>query len=371
MINFDKKEVDIFIVSTPRHWLIATALAFYRKVPAIMLIDNTFANVDTYLEVTSNWEESPFIKVIQLFGKKDWLGVKKGGRRRLKSKEVRCKCRLLENLASQYMFGEVFSASVRDWFCQYAVYLGTKSGKNIAVHYIDDGARTYFDESSRSKKSLISIVSRKLDYGFWYQYPESYQATPWLKSAFVYHPDLVNEDISTLSIQRIQADWFSVESVKLLHKSLFNKLGFEYLVKQITESSGSNVFFVFTKLSLLYKNCAKFNKSTFRDKVYASVENALKTRGEVWIKYHPREESDDVFDLVRHFPNVHLLPSAFAFDLLIPYLSQGDQLMGDMSTVLFDVALQKPMIKVVSLDCLATDSEISRLFNRAGVRILN
>lgn len=368
MINFDKKEVDIFIVSTPRHWLIATALAFYRKVPAIMLIDNTFANVDTYLEVTSNWEESPFIKVIQLFGKKDWLGVKKGGRRRLKSKEVRCKRQTLQNLASQYTFGEVFSASVRDWFCQYAVYLGKKSGKSVAVHYIDDGARTYFDDSSQSKKSIFSIVGRKLDYGFWYQFPKNYQSTPWLKSAFVYHPDLVNEDIRKLSLEGIQADWFSVESIKLLHKSLFNKLGFGSVINQVMKTSGNNAFFVFTKLSLLYKNCAKFNESIFRDKVHASIENALKEKGEVWIKYHPREESDDVFDLVRHFPTVHLLPRAFAFDLLIPYLSQGDQLIGDMSTVLFDVALQKPMVNVTSLDCLVMDSKISTLFKRAGVR---
>lgn len=366
--NNNNEAVDVYIVSTPRHWLIATALAFARKEQAILLIDNTFSDVDNYIEVTTNWEDSPFVEVVKLFGKVDWMNARGWRRNRLKSKEQKNKRQTLKLLSSRYKFINCFTSSVRDWFCQYAVFLSKESGDELSAHYIDDGARTYLNDISVPKKSILSAMGRRLTYGFWYQYPESYHATAWLRSALVFHPSIVNSDIGKLTLERISPVWFTVDAVKMLHHSLFESLGFGTLVEEIHRCGGRNVFFVFTKLDLLYKNCANFKKTNFQDKLYENIEKALKDGCQVWVKYHPREESRDVFDLVSRFPRIRLLPNGFAFDLVMPYLGKGDSLIGDMSTVLLDVALQRPMVNVVSLDCLSEGTEISTLFLKAGVQ---
>ena len=363
-----RNQVDVFHVTTPRHWLIASALAYIQKKPAILLIENTFSDADKYVEATKNWSESPFIDVIQVFGKRDWLCEKGLLRAWLKHQETHSKRRLIKQLSGNYAICSFYSASVRDWFCQYVVHLVKRSNNPLEVYYLDDGARTYFDEKSAAK-SKLNVLSRKLSYGSWYEYPSTYQKTPWLKSAYVFHPMLVNSDIKNLNVNKIEPAWFELDSLRQLHHNLFVSLGFGSLIEKLTLSSGQNTFFIFTKLSLLYKNCPNFNLEKFKSIVYKAIETAENNGEVVWIKYHPREEGDDVFHIIERFENIHMLPHGFAFDLLLPYLSEGDKMFGEMSTVLFDVALQRPKVEVHSLGCLDDDSMLSKTFQKAGVNL--
>ena len=358
-----KPDIDLYLVSTPRQWWIACALASQLQRNSILLIDNCFNGSDVYAEVTTHWQDSPFMSIEVLSGKNEWLNLDGFSRVLKKTLEPKIRKQQIKKLLAENTVSNFFTSSVRDWLTQFAVH--TQSG--MQVSYLDDGIRTY--QVDRPKRlSFIAYLHKKLIHGRWYCAPQSYADTTYLKSAYVFHAQMVNSDIKNLQVIELKNDWFVSQGMLNLAQSLLKIYDFEGFVSQ--QNGRSNCILAFTKLSILERDCPSFNLGKFKARVLKTVRKAQENGQVIWVKYHPREVCKDIYDISKMVPNVQFIPASIPFDILISLLVEGDSMLGEISTVLFDVALRRPDIDVFSVDCLLQNPVLATPFQKVGVKIL-
>lgn len=356
-------EIDLYIVSTPRQWWIACALACHFQRPAKMLIDDCFNGADGYAHLTSRWNRSPFESVELLSGKNSWLGLKGGARAWKKFLEPSKRKKQMQGYLLNNVVKMLFTSSVRDWMTQLAVHCQP----NLQVSYLDDGIRTYQQDIPK-KQSYLKILRKRLAHGFWYHSPQPYSEIDYLSNAYVFHAKMVNSDIRALQVIELQNSWFLEPQMLELAQALLKQHKFESFVRE--RDNQPNLILVFTKLSILERDCVDFDLDRFKQRLLGVVNKAASDGQVIWVKYHPREVGDDIYGLAKEIPHVHFIPASIPFDVLISLLNNGDSMIGEISTVLFDVALRRPDVKVSSVDCLLGNAKLSAPFQKAGVNMI-
>lgn len=358
-----KLDFDLYIVSTPRQWWIACALALQFRRPAKMMIDDCFNGANDYVKLTERWSSSPFKSVELLSGKNEWIGLKSGARAWKKFLEPRKRKQQLTSLLSGCSVKSLFTSSVRDWFTQLAVNLQP----GIHVAYLDDGIRTYQSDSFKHF-SFFKRLNRKLHYGSWYQAPCPYSELSYLSHAYVFHPKMANSGIQALQVVELKNSWFVTAEMFELAQALLKLYRFEDFVKH--HRSSNNLILTFTKLSILKRDCQSFDLVKFKRRLLAYVDQAVQSGQTVWVKYHPREVDHDVYGIAQEIADVHFIPASIPFDILISLLNEGDSMVGEISTVLFDVAARRPDVDVLSIGCLADNPRLLQPFQKVGVKLI-
>ncbi len=329
---------NLFIASTPRHWLLSVYLTqkHWPQKPSVLFLDPQFPKDEIYLQLSEKY----FDHVVQL--------PTGGSKKRLKT---------IKRIFNQFAVDNVISGSIIDPFIQYASHLLHKS-KGRTFYLLDDGLSSYHP-TNHVKLSRFEVFNRKLRFGFWYQAPVGHNlASPWVDEAFLLTPDAVKPTVNK-KITALDPEWYQVLSEKDLTQ-FFEAFHVDYKVLKKVE--------VVIVLGLFKDGSAHHPK--YAEDVLELLHYFNGKGIKFAVKYHPREKRFDPLTIKETFPNQLVLPGSLPFEILIRALNIKG-LLGDVSTVLLEMKkLNVDMDVYASMRGTAYDAPRSFLEN-AGVRVLN
>lgn len=358
-----RKVVDVYLVTTPRQWWLACAIAMHNQgkyqSKSLLLIDNGFQGADIFAALTRSWNDSPFEDVMLLFGKNDWQyessKLKSGWLKRIEKFKRYAE---FKELLNRFIVEHIFASNLGSWNLQYLMYLATKSDKKRpGCSYIDDGSLSYYEQKNY-ELPWLKYLERKLHYGFWYKRPKLLGENKWVQQGYVLSPKYVNSSLKLIPLIELNHNFFDNEALLNLALSVTQKFNFDFdLWRQ------KKTVLVLSKISILEKKCPGYS---------ASMVSKVKTIGEggaVWVKYHPREQEDDPLRLKQVNKRINFIPSAIPFELLLAGISPEDRICGDVSTVLMDAKLYCSEFNVESQICSSAFPELIKLFESLGITI--
>lgn len=352
---------DFYIVNTPRHWWIAQAMANNLRRPAVLLIFEGFKGSRTLYEIALSQNNFLFSKVVLVTGKlsgQDGSKIKAKFYRKLEWSRAK---KTLNTLFFDYPPRRVLTANVNSVHVQYLYRLTKKQDSKVEFHVIDDGLQSYHPETRRPKRSL-SLLYASIKYGFRIDTAPKNHLFSFFSEGWFFDASLVHDRFFHLQCHNISNDWFESSYMKKLQDNTLTVFGLD-----MSCWNQPKVVFVFTKLSLLKENCKNFDQSVFEKHIEHFINEKDVSNHSLWVKYHPREPEQDPFNLKDKFYSIQFVPATLPFELLSSGLHSKDMVVGEQSTVLFDVAINRKDVDVYSLGCSGPSSNVGKLFDSAGV----
>lgn len=352
---------DFYIVNTPRHWWIAQAMANKLRRPAVLLIFEGFKGAKALYEIALSQNNHLFSKIVLVPGKlsgQDGVKIKAWLCRRLEWPRAK---KTLSNLFAHYPPLRVLTANVNSVHVQYLYRLSKAQNSKVEFHVIDDGLQSYHPET-RVPKKYLSLLYATITHGFKIKSAPQNCLFPFFSEGWFFDASLVQERFSHLQCHNILNNWFESSYMKKLQDKTLTVFGLD-----MNCWNQPKVVFVFTKLSLLKNSCNNFDQSKFEKHIECFVNEKDLSKYSLWVKYHPREPEQDPFKLKDKFDSIRFVPATLPFELLSSSLHSKDMVVGEQSTVLFDVAINRSDVDVYSLGCSGPDSNVGELFDRAGV----
>lgn len=338
-------------------------MAFRLQNPAVLLIFEGFKGAKTLYELATAQENSPFSNVILVPGKlsgqsHSWLVAKF-----YKRFEWTMAKRALRIAFNHYLPARVLTANVNSVHVQYFYALTQQHRLSVVFHVLDDGLQSYHPET-RAPKSSISLWYASIIHGFRLQSAFKNTLLAFYSEGWFFNPALVDDRFTRLKTHQLSLDWFESDYVKKIRDRTLSEFGLN-----LGAWNSPKIVFVFTKLSLLEAHCEGFKQAAFEQKIEDFVNAHNDSKYTLWVKYHPRESEEDVYSLKKKFDLIQFVPATLPFELLSSSLQATDIVVGEQSTVLFDVAVNRSDVSVYSLGCADMGTDIGNLFARAGVRL--
>lgn len=357
-------KVDVYIAKTPRQWWLAHGMSEYLNRPAVLVISEGFKGASVLKEISVSQQSSPFLKIVLIPGKlsglhRSWLLAKLF--KRFEWWRIRSR---LNSLLSEFRIHQVFTANLASVPVQY-LHICLNSTNKVPFHVLDDGLETY-QRKKLKPKSGFSLVYSSLMHGFKIKLPPPEAIFPFYTDGWFFNPARVHQRFKHLKMHVIQPEWFVTPRVVKLAEQALQTFGMDMLAWQAPK-----VVFVFSRSTFLLDECVAFKIDSFQNTIERFLNEKKLLNRNIWIKYHPREIKDDVFQLTTRLGSVHQVPTTIPFEILSASLLPGDFVVGETSTALFDVAINRPDIQVWSLGCIDATSETYRLFESAGIGFFN
>lgn len=329
--------------------------------PAVLLIFEGFKGARTLYDLAVTQPDSPFVSVILVPGKlsgQEYIWPVAKLYRRFEWSRAK---RALRAAFRQHLPVRVMTANVNSVHVQYLHALAKKQEVQVEFHVLDDGLQSYHPETRRPK-SRLSLWYASITHGFNLQSAPNNTLLPYFSEGWFFNPDLIDKRFKHLKTHGLSQDWFQSDYVKKIRNRALSAFGLN-----LSAWNSPKIVFVFTKLSLLEAHCQGFEQTVFERRIEDFVQSQNNAKCALWVKYHPRESEEDVFQLQKKFDSIQFVPATLPFELLSGSLQPQDRVVGEQSTVLFDVAVNRPDVKVYSLGCAEPGTNIGTLFERAGV----
>lgn len=349
--------VDVYVIKTPRQWWLAQGISEHLNKPAVMVLSEGFKGAHLLKEIIESQVETRFVKVFWVPGKltgqeKSWFLATL--HRRLEWRGVRNQ---LNALLKEFRVNKVFTANLASLPIQ---YLQT-SLESVPFHVLDDGLESYQYKYVKPKNKLSLIYSR-LKYGFKVKSASSDSIFPFYTDGWFFNSKIVHKRFKTLKMHQIQTEWFQTPAVLRTGVLALQKFGMD-----VNAWRQPKIVFVFSTGEFLSAHCANFNLKSFQEKIARFLTAHTVAEHKIWVKYHPRENQGDIFQLASLSNDLREVPTTIPFEILVAGLLPGDLVVGEVSTVLFDIAIKRQDVGVWSLDCIEPGSEAFYLFKNAGV----
>ena len=308
--------VNLFIVATPRHWLLGVYLKLHDFIEddAVFLLEPSFPDHPIYRELLGEMNMA-------------WSELPRSGTAK--------KLREVSSLFKSFNIGNVFSGSINDPHVQYAAHLLHKKDSTAQFYLLDDGLFSYQPTDHRRLKAY-KLWERKIRFGFWYQRPTGFKiAAPWVDSACLLFPERLSETVEK-PIHSISLDW----ALFLEKFGILSKLAGAYdldvdKLKQLD----------WVLVLDLFKNGVKTSKD-YQVDVLEFLQNLDDKGFKFAVKYHPRDKQDDPFRLKSEFPDQMVIPGGLPFEVLSYLLPKPTNIAGDVSTVLLELKTSYPTKKI-------------------------
>lgn len=360
--EFENSKRDIYLVLTPRQWWLAHVLASQRKKPFVMIILESFQGAQELHQLNLESANSLLQESIFLPGKLTGKNLSRLSAKFFKTLGWFNTLVKLKKLLKKGPVASVFTANFNAIVMQF--FYAKLSSQQTEFHVIDDGLNSYKELKIR-KRSRLYLFQRSISYGFWMKYPPNGDVLNYYTHTWLLEPNKAARRFKGLKCHGIQRSVFSTEGFSNLKNKALQK--FEL---NLTEWQKPKVVLVFSRTDYLLKTCTEFSVDGFANKLAGFLINNELTNSNIWIKYHPKEQNQDVFNLIRKFNGAQLIPQTIPFELLSGDLLAGDVVIGEISSALYDVALNFPQTNAVSLACLKAGSELAHLFSEVGVNII-
>ncbi len=353
-----RHSVEVFIVNTPRQWWIACAIAFKNQSACVLLIENGFQEAALFAKVTQDWDDSPFEEVVLLFGKNNWQQVESRIQKEwLKKREKQRRYKELRLLLKKYNLAHVYASNVGAWNVQYLLHLASES-EEIHCSYMDDGTLSYYEQSN-FKTPYLKYIQRKLHYGWWYKKPYLLGETPWVNRGYVFSSKYANSHLQLVELIELDESFFNSDALEQLAKTLLYRIGFD-----LGSWKNKKNVLVLSRINMLEKHCPGYSQQA-KEKILSWESE----ESDIWVKYHPRELTEDPLMLKELSSRLNIIPSGIPFEILLLGMTVEDKLSGDISTVLMDAKLQHPGLYVESSICRGAFSELIVFLKKIGVDV--
>lgn len=353
--------VDVYLVTTPRQWWLACAIALRHQSENqskhVLLIDNGFQGAEVFAELTRKWKQSPFEEVKILFGKNDWQyersKLKSGWLKRIEKYKRHAE---FKSVLERFVVKEVYASNVGAWNLQYLMYMASKKDAWPSCSYLDDGTLSYYEQKQYTLP-WRKYMERKLHYGLWYKRPRLLGENEWVHRGYVLSTKYANSSLQIIPLVELNHIFFDNEALLELAERVTQHFNFDFTLWKRAKR-----VVVLSKVSVLEQACPHYPEF-----IKAKINSLCEHPSAVWVKYHPREKDKDPLKLQEMDARVHLIPSSVPFELLLSGVSITDEVHGDISTVLMDAKLFIPDLHVESYMCANAFSGIVSLFKKIGI----
>lgn len=329
---------NLFIVSTPRHWLLAVYLnqVVFSEQKSVILLAERLVQDRVYLDLAQTYFDVAYV----LKDTQDWLEI-----------------RFVKKLFRTYGFEQVFSGPVRDSYAQYAAFEANKP-QNKGFYLLDDGLFSYHRIDVKKVK-FTDYWLRKGLWGSWYQKQADYRLEcPWVSGAYLCHRNLLQCE-TVKPVHYTASDWLQA----LQNLGVVQKLAAFYDLSANDFSEVSALLVLGVSKDLYELNPAyPVELSGLVDRLHQSGRLTL-------IKPHPREKQINPLALKEGSVQPIILPQGLPFEVLMTLLPQKVLVVGDISTTLLDFKLFRPDARVVAVTNYLQD-ESNALLSKAELEIV-
>ncbi|AHF02219.1 hypothetical protein THIAE_04180 [Thiomicrospira aerophila AL3] len=351
--------IDLYLAKTPRHWWLAHAIAAAEARPAVLMVTEGFHGAEQLIELSKSIKNSPFLTVELIPGKRSSHRYGFFKRRFYKHFEWSIQKQAIDRILAKYDVSRFITANLTALPTQYIYHRYQQTDCQFWV--LDDGLVQYRPEIIQQKTHLDEQYQSLLK-GFKVRFPKQDQILPFFSHGWFFAPALLHHRLKHLHANKIELHYFDKPVMTELSNRLFKTMSLNSQKWQ-----QSKVVFVFSNESYLQTDCEGFTRAKFEQAIQDFINKNNLQDHAVWVKYHPREHEEDVFGLKKHYPNCEFIPSQIPFEVIVTSLKPADYVVGELSTVLFDVALNRPDVSVHSLMCVTKQKPEYELFNKAGV----
>ena len=354
--NLEKSSVAFFMVSTPLNLFTSVGIAALINSTTdchLFFIDQVSNEKNIYIDSVSEWEESPF-KSVHVLPSRVKGAVKKLKTRREAFGE-------LKELISRLLPTEIYVGNDRRIEFQFAMHYLESLGFPGKGIYMDDGTFTYIGRKNKGlQDTIVDNAVKKVFYGRWWRQPPTVGASSWIDEAYVAFPEHVHNLIRSKKIHTLQADYFKSKEIKHLSAVLLKHFNLN-----IPDIESLDVIITLPHSSVIEETVDYAN---IMEELVAELNRADKKVG---VKYHPRQTGSDELGFQR-FPQVKLIPSRIAFEVLLPVLKQTI-IIGDVSSTLLTTKWLRPDLKVLSANTNTNKDQAGflDLFNKLGIEVVN
>lgn len=342
----------LYLPSTPLNTLMSVAHAADHKnsqQAKLWLIDQKHVRNNPYYDVLKTSELSLFDD-IRCFGAGSATVAKRKDRIALFEQFKRA---LAEEAIS-----DIFVGNDRRIEFQFLMHWLSHQSQNVTGHYMDDGLYSYAGKPSVWYKDGVNALLKKLFYGFWWDEPKTVGASHWIDDVWVMDTKLLHPALKMKQQHTINPEIFKSREVVNFSQNL---LGF------FNETPESYQQFDLVLLLPHPNNIKKMDG--YEVKLKQLIKNYVGQGMSIAAKYHPRMEGD-ALGLVS-LGVTKIIPSAIAFEFILPLLKSDSRLLADIGSALFMAKKLRP-----DLDSVAVLDEkdpfqkrFLSLFERAGITI--
>ena len=321
----------LYLPSTPLNVLVSAALANARRETdqaELWLIDQKKLDDTPYLQALQNWPQSPFKQIRILPGK---------AKGRAKLAERKANFGVIRQGLKLFQPDVIAVGSDRRIEFQYAMHQLKKHQPAAQGWYLDDGLYSYAGRHYHPIKDGINNLIKKLSYGLWWQEPKTVGASNWINQAWLFQPLQAVELIKRKTMHKLESNWFSAPEVQALSQAVTSQF-------DLKSESLSQIDYV---IIVPHPN----NQLKMRD--YASriihFVSQLSAQGKhIAVKYHPRQMGEDDLEFLQ-ISNVQIIPSALAFEFVLPLLPNGAKVIGDVGTVLLTTKWLRSELEAIAV----------------------
>ncbi len=263
----------------------------------------------------------------------------------------------LSTIASQFCPTRVAVGSDRRIEFQFLMHFLSKNSIGAKGIYLDDGLYTYDGWPYRWDKWLTNLLTKKLLYGLWWEEPISIGASSWIDEGLVFRPKSVVKALESKSLSAVDP---------LIFKNGLFRSWIEKLVSGFSITTGC---FLGVKHIFLIPHPSNMSKIPgFKERLLGRIIKA-KSDGDVMVKYHPRHGGSDPLNLSQI--GVKVLPVELAFEFVLPMISPGAFVWGDVTTALLTTKWIRPDLSPIAVLSKSTshESHFIQLFKSLGVEV--
>ncbi|MBF6058637.1 polysialyltransferase family glycosyltransferase [Thiomicrorhabdus heinhorstiae] len=325
---------DYYLISTPLHMFVSSALALHRARKCIAIfIDQYEGQSDCFVKNLRDKESgSPFDKVFVFGGREVSLLQKKAFRKQL-FKE-------LAEIVEQYAPNYIFCGNDRRIEFQFLMHHSRKNHPQVEGVYLDEGLFSYVGrEASKSfSDRYVDTFFKKLAYGNWWSQPPTVGAGKWITSAYLAYPEQGHPLIQRKKMQKIDPEWFYAPHFVQLTQHWLACFDVD---QEVIENSR-------VVLTLPQDRNMRLVPG-YVDRVYDLVDSLSSSGYGISVKYHPSEQQLDPLQVSSRL-NVSILPAKIPFEVLLPFMPRDNAfVIGDMSSTLIMTRLFRPDVGVLAI----------------------
>lgn len=315
----------LYLPSTPFNLLLSFLDALSRGGECVLVYIDQKA-MSPYLDSLLSLPESPFCEVSVLYGVAS-------GKAKLGERQQNFKA--LSALLDRYDFDEVVAGSDRRVEFQYVMHLLLEKNAKAVGSYLDDGLYTYLTWKRPIYAHFLNSIVKKIAYGAWWDEPRTPGTSKYVSQSILMNPKFALDALKQRNV--IPLDLSLLNSPMLANWTEVLLSAFKCDRSEIADV---DVFFILPHPNDVQK------MSSYVDRLRSMVRECTEKNQKVGIKYHPRFEKEDPFEL-RSLETV-LVSSNLAFEFLLPVLKPGAQIIGDFTTVMLTSKMLRQDLHVVA-----------------------
>lgn len=337
------REYAFYLVSTPLHLFLSSAIALHNKHQnnILIFIDQIEVDNNFYAQQINLWGNSPFQEVHIFPGRIKGLLEKRRSRKQIFSQ--------LAQLVEKFQPTDIHIGNDRRIEFQFCMHKSQQYG-GAKGHYIDEGTYTYIgrEQSQSFQDAVIDNWVKKLVYGFWWKNPITIGGSDWISSVYAAFPKLIHPLLSQKSILQIEPKWLESPGLNEFSKQLLT-------AKQMDADTVSSVDIL---IALPHESIIAQNQM-YKSSILNLVTQLREKNKNVAVKYHPRDAQPDALGL--QAAGCQLIPSPVNFEALLLIFPKNRTIIGDFSSVLLNARWLRPDLRVIA--AIENKASISQSFS--------